>query len=62
MIRTFKIESIIGEVEMMPDVYEIPPDFKALDYFDAAWGVYAGKRIETVKLRFNARSSETVQR
>jgi predicted DNA-binding transcriptional regulator YafY len=59
-IYAFKIEHITGDVEMLPDTYEIPGDFDAIDYLNTAWGVQTDQKIQTIKLRFKPRISRTI--
>lgn len=60
-ICTFIIDRILGEVKIEPDTYEIPDDFNIDAYLSSAWGAYADKKIETVKLRFSPRISRAVK-
>jgi predicted DNA-binding transcriptional regulator YafY len=59
-IYAFKIEHIIGDVIMLPDTYEIPGDFDAIDYLNTAWGVQTDQTIQTIKLHFKPRISRTI--
>jgi predicted DNA-binding transcriptional regulator YafY len=57
-ILTFKIDQIIDEVTIEPETYEIPSDFKAIEYLGSAWGIYTDKELVTVKLRFSKKVSK----
>lgn len=59
-ISTFKIDRIIGDVKIEPETFEIPADFNIDEYLRSAWGTYADKRVETVKLRFSKRISRAI--
>ena len=50
-IRTFKVERI-KSIEMTSASYDIPADFDANAYLAAAWGINAGDKAETVRLKF----------
>ena len=51
-IRTFKLSRMKG-VTLLPDTYEIPPDFDPRLYLSDAWGVVGNQReVVTVTLRF----------
>lgn len=60
MICTFKIAQIVGSVIIEPDTYEIPDNFNAMDYINAAWGIQTDSGIETVKLHFKAKISKSI--
>jgi predicted DNA-binding transcriptional regulator YafY len=51
-IRTFKVERI-EDIQILNDTYSIPPDFDAIDYLSASWGIVVDGEIETIKLRFS---------
>jgi proteasome accessory factor B len=59
-ISTFKIDRILGDVQMEAETYEIPPDFNIDNYLRSAWGTYAAKKVETIKLRFSRRISRAI--
>jgi predicted DNA-binding transcriptional regulator YafY/transposase len=59
-IKTFKLDRIIGEVKTENDSYEIPSDFNIDDYLSSAWGPYADKGVEVVKLRFSKDISHAI--
>jgi predicted DNA-binding transcriptional regulator YafY len=60
-IRTYVIDRILGEVKVEKDTYVIPADFNIDDYLSSAWGAYADRQIEMVKLRFSKRISKAVK-
>ena len=51
-VCAFKLKHVVGEVNILPDSYEIPEDFNAEKLLDEAWGVHFENDIETVKLHF----------
>lgn len=59
-ISTFKIDRIIGDVRMEAETYEIPADFNIDKYLGSAWGTYAAKKVETIKLLFSRRISRAI--
>jgi predicted DNA-binding transcriptional regulator YafY len=67
-ICTLKIDHIC-EVFVCSDSYEIPPNFKAVDYFNSAWDIYTAygddnlknyENIKTIKLLFTPEMSKFV--
>jgi len=50
-LRTFKLERI-REAEILPECFEIPPGFDALELLESAWGIMYGEVSEEVILRF----------
>ena len=59
-VYAFKIEHILGDVMMLTDTYEIPPDFDVIDYLGSAWGIQTDQELQTIKLRFNPRISRII--
>lgn len=53
----FKMDTIIGDVTLGSETYEIPPDFNAADYLGSEWDVHVNRELETVRLRFNVKVS-----
>jgi predicted DNA-binding transcriptional regulator YafY len=51
-ITTFKIERI-ESIEVTDEIYTIPSDFDANEYFGTAWGVVVGGEAKTIRLRFD---------
>ena len=45
-------DQIIGDVDVLPDTYNIPDDFNAMNYIDSIWEYFSEEEIETIKLRF----------
>jgi predicted DNA-binding transcriptional regulator YafY len=45
-------DQIVGEVEVLPDTYEIPDDFNVMHYLDSIWEYFSDEEVETIKLRF----------
>lgn len=61
-VKTFKIERIIGNVEIQADVYEIPANFNMNEYTSMAWGNYGNEKVETVRLRFNRVAGDAIMK
>jgi predicted DNA-binding transcriptional regulator YafY len=59
-VKTYKVERIVGDIEILADTYEIPNSFNATDYLNSAWGIYADRDVETVRVRFNAKNSDVI--
>ncbi len=51
-IRTFKVERI-ENIELLDEHYTVPGGFDANEYLGSAWGIMTGKKVRTVKLKFN---------
>jgi predicted DNA-binding transcriptional regulator YafY len=52
IIRSFNIIQFVGEINLTPNTYEIPPSFDAMDYLSSSWSAVIEGKIEVVKLRF----------
>ncbi|MDD5702386.1 MAG: WYL domain-containing transcriptional regulator, partial [Dehalococcoidales bacterium] len=59
-VYAFRIEHILGDIMMLTDTYEIPPDFNVFDYLDSAWGIQPDQELQSIKLRFNPRISRII--
>jgi hypothetical protein len=61
VVKTFKINRILGDVSICPDSYEIPSNFNVVDYLGSAWGIHTDKDLYTVKLRFTEKLGRSVK-
>jgi predicted DNA-binding transcriptional regulator YafY len=59
-ICTFKIDHILGDVNILDKTYEIPSTFNAIDFLGSAWGIYTNEELITVRLKFNKRVSKAI--
>ena len=50
-VLTFKVRRIT-EVRQTGETYEIPSDFDANEHLASAWGIMAGEKVETIRLKF----------
>jgi proteasome accessory factor B len=57
-ISNYKIDQIVGSVEILRETYKIPADFDINDYLGSAWGIYTDEELVQVKLRFNQKVSK----
>lgn len=59
-LRTFRIERIV-RVELLPEVYTVPPDFDPQALLEDAWGIwFTGQPPVEVVLRFHPRVASRV--
>lgn len=59
-IVTFKIDCIQGDATIQPDIYKIPSNFSAMEYFSSTWGAHIEGNQEVVKLRFNRKINQVI--
>lgn len=50
-LRIFKIERI-ASARITAEMYKIPPDFDANEYFESSWGIIAESEVKNIKLKF----------
>jgi predicted DNA-binding transcriptional regulator YafY len=56
---TFKIDGIVGDVEILPETFEIPSEFN-IGELGSQWDVNVKGKFQTVVLHFNSRVSKWV--
>jgi len=59
-VFAFILNNIVGNVTIMGDRYEIPPDFKTTDYLSVVWGPFRENRMINLKLLFKKDVRERV--
>jgi predicted DNA-binding transcriptional regulator YafY len=59
-VVNYKIDRIIGDITVCPDIYNIPADFNANQHVNSAWSIHTNEELFFVKLRFNQKIKEVI--
>jgi predicted DNA-binding transcriptional regulator YafY len=57
-VKVFKMDQIVRDIIVEPDVFTIPSDFNPVEYLGSAWGVLGDDEILTVKLHVKTKTDE----
>jgi predicted DNA-binding transcriptional regulator YafY/transposase len=60
-IIVINVDHIVGEVVTLPEVYQIPVNFNAIDYLKLSWDVRQGSKPQIIKLHVSQRLGSTLK-